>query len=646
MNREFLEFYDRELKILYERSKEFAEEFPGVAARLGALTEDQIDPALAGLLEGAAFLAARVQLKIKSEFDHFTVEMLDHLLPGLLAPIPSFALLKARPDYDNPMLKSGIHLKAGEYVETTFVEREKRIACRYRLVDDLTIWPYAISRAEYFASSAPMQARGLDSPVSVASGLCIEFALRDAKSNTRDGPGEPVKSVTPDEFVVHLAEPLSDSAILYELLFSKLARIVLRHGREGEAPKFEILPPSSLEEIGFEPGHSLFGSDERTFAGFDFLREYFAFPAKFMGFRLKGLAERLKRIEADRFEIYFEFESASKRMGAVIKAESFALYAVPVVNLFEMICTPVPIRSQEHEHAVIVDRSRPLDYEIHRILEVTAQFPRRKERVPVFPLYSAPRGNVPLDRAYFYTARQLERRKTDVERRTGLISNYLGTDTFISLREPPEDSGQEPVRALNVRALVTNRHMTDQLPVKRGQADFVAVNDTKVTFECIAGPTPPREAMLAESFRGRGGETTGSMLWKLISLLQFNHLGLSGESGPDRAAALRELLLVFADAANPDIERRIRGVVDLSTQPVVRKIRQDNGFNAARGIQVTVEFDETAFEGSGAFLLGTVISRFLTEYASINSFVETVIRTRQRGEIKKWLPVIGTRRLL
>ena len=50
MNREFLEHYDRELKILYERSKEFAEEYPGVAERLGGLTEQQMDPGIAGLL--------------------------------------------------------------------------------------------------------------------------------------------------------------------------------------------------------------------------------------------------------------------------------------------------------------------------------------------------------------------------------------------------------------------------------------------------------------------------------------------------------------------------------------------------------------------------------------------------------------------
>ena len=64
MNREFLEHYNRELKILYERAKTYGEEYAGIAERLGGLSEEKMDPGLKGLLEGAAFMAARVQLKL------------------------------------------------------------------------------------------------------------------------------------------------------------------------------------------------------------------------------------------------------------------------------------------------------------------------------------------------------------------------------------------------------------------------------------------------------------------------------------------------------------------------------------------------------------------------------------------------------
>ena len=78
----------------------------------------------------------------------------------------------------------------------------------------------------------------------------------------------------------------------------------------------------------------------------------------------------------------------------------------------------------------------------------------------------------------------------------------------------------------------------------------------------------------------------------------------------------------------------------------MRRLRQKNGFNAARGIEVTLLFDEKAFEGTGVFLLGAVLDRFLAEYTSINSFTETVIETRQRGVIKRWPPRGGRGRLL
>ena len=59
MQREFLDLYERELNALYDRAADFAAEFPGLADRLGGLARDRLDPGLAGLLEGTAFLAAR-----------------------------------------------------------------------------------------------------------------------------------------------------------------------------------------------------------------------------------------------------------------------------------------------------------------------------------------------------------------------------------------------------------------------------------------------------------------------------------------------------------------------------------------------------------------------------------------------------------
>ena len=53
-----------------------------------------------------------------------------------------------------------------------------------------------------------------------------------------------------------------------------------------------------------------------------------------------------------------------------------------------------------------------------------------------------------------------------------------------------------------------------------------------------------------------------------------------------------------------------------------------------------------AFEGSSAFLLGSVLQHFFARYVSLNSFTETVVRSQQRGEIIRWKPQVGRRQLI
>ncbi|MBL3567615.1 type VI secretion system baseplate subunit TssF, partial [Rhodovulum sulfidophilum] len=89
MNPALRDTYNRELALLKERTAEFARDYPGLADRLGGLMADNLDPTVAGLLEGSAFLAARVQLKLQDEFRGFTEALLDQVFPDALAPTPS-----------------------------------------------------------------------------------------------------------------------------------------------------------------------------------------------------------------------------------------------------------------------------------------------------------------------------------------------------------------------------------------------------------------------------------------------------------------------------------------------------------------------------------------------------------------------------
>src|SRR5690242_7842620 len=98
MDRRLLNYYNLELKHLREMGGEFAREFPKIAGRLGLEDFSCADPYVERLLEGFAFLAGRVHLKLDAEFPRFTQALLETLYPHYLAPTPSMAVVQFSPE--------------------------------------------------------------------------------------------------------------------------------------------------------------------------------------------------------------------------------------------------------------------------------------------------------------------------------------------------------------------------------------------------------------------------------------------------------------------------------------------------------------------------------------------------------------------
>jgi type VI secretion system protein ImpG len=184
------------------------------------------------------------------------------------------------------------------------------------------------------------------------------------------------------------------------------------------------------------------------------------------------------------------------------------------------------------------------------------------------------------------------------------------------------------------------------LPVSEGRSDFQFADDVSLRVLCVAGPTPPREPVVAHLRSRTETAHTGVVAWRLLSLLRLNHLGLVERGAGNNARALREILATFAELSDSAIERRLRGILSVESRPVVRRLRRQGGIGPARGIEITLTLDDKAFEGSGAFLLGAVLDRFFCEYAAFNNFTQLVVRTSERGEIMRWPARIGVGRPL
>ena len=98
MREEMLEYYERELTYLRQMGGEFARKYPRVAGRL-LLTEDNCeDPHVERLLEGFAFMAARVHRRIDDDFPQLCEALLNLLYPSYLRPIPAMTIVECLPD--------------------------------------------------------------------------------------------------------------------------------------------------------------------------------------------------------------------------------------------------------------------------------------------------------------------------------------------------------------------------------------------------------------------------------------------------------------------------------------------------------------------------------------------------------------------
>ncbi len=78
-----------------------------------------------------------------------------------------------------------------------------------------------------------------------------------------------------------------------------------------------------------------------------------------------------------------------------------------------------------------------------------------------------------------------------------------------------------------------------------------------------------------------------------------------------------------------------------------RRVAKRIGQSICRGMEVTLEFDEEKYVGTGLFLFASVLENFLGQYVSVNSFSQLIAKTLQRKEaLKKWPPRNGNRILL
>ncbi len=622
MDPKFLKYYNGELQHIREMFGEFAKEYPKIAGRLGMDGFDCADPYVERLLEGFGYMAARVQLKVDAEFPRFTQHLLDMVYPHFLSPTPSMVLVQFTPKGTEGSLVEGYPVSR----HTTLMGqslKEGQTQCQYSTANEVVLWPIEVAEAEYLTSASAVAATGVQTPPGVKGAIRIRLqTTADLKFN----------QLAFDELVFYMHGLDRRPVQLIEQMLANSLGVVAKPA--SSSPDWqERLPASAIQAYGLEEDQALLPFGPRSFQGYRLLKEHFAFPERNRMLRFTGLRPSVARCEENTLDLFILLNRLEPELAGKVEKEHFALFCTPAVNLFKKHADRIHLNHGASEYHIVPDRSRPMDYEVFDVLKVTGYGAGTEESREFLPFYSLSGHKAYEQNHAYFTLSRRKRVLSERARQRGPRSSYSGGEVYVSLVDANEAPLASDLRQLGLEIRCTNRDLPLFLSVGKQASDFTLnIGGPIEAVRCLAGPTPPTPS-LAE----------GDVAWRLISHLSLNYLSITGNGD---AGALRELLGLYGAAADSSMKKQIEGLVSVDSKPVHRRIPSPGPISFGRGLEVTVTFDESAFEGSGVLPLGLVLERFFSHYTSVNSFAETVLKTVERGEIVRWAPRLGERDVL
>jgi type VI secretion system protein ImpG len=610
---DLLLYYERELTFLREMGAEFAQKYPKIASRLVLEPDKCEDPHVERLLEGFAFLAGRVHLKIDDEFPEITEALLNILYPHYIRPIPSMSIAEFQTDAEQINPETGLKIERGAILNSRTVAGAP---CKFRTCYDTQFWPVSVAGAEWKTPDR------LEPPVKAVDAVAaVRLQVQCAGDVTFTKLG--LRSLR-----FHLSGESNLTHALYELLCNNCVRILVRDPTPRSKIQPVVLPPDAIRPVGFAETESMLPYTRRSFAGYRLLQEYFCFPQKFFFLDLTGLEQLSAAGFPARAEIVFliaPFERADRRqmLETGVSATTFRLGCVPIINLFQQTAEPILLDHARFEYQVIPDVSRRNATEVFSIEEVISVNPQVEDVTHFEPVYSV-HHSAPAEKnqAFWHATRRASGRRGDE-----------GTDVYLSLVDLSGRPLRPNVEALTVRTICTNRDLPSRLPFGNEAGDFEL--EGAAPIKRIVALTKPTDTLRPPLPK--------HALWRLISALSLNYLSLVD----DGRQALQEILRLYNFTGSAYSEKQIQGLVALGSKRHFARVISDDGVAFARGTQVEMEFDEEQFAGGGVYLFAAVLESFLGLYVSMNSFSQLVAKTRQRKEVlKRWPPRAGQKVLI
>ncbi len=154
--KEVLRYYLHELAYLRRMGREFARDYPKVAARLELSDGVSSDPHVERLIESFAFLTARLERRLDLELPEISAALLGVLYPSLVNPVPPLAIARVALD---PTERGVTSVRTIPRHTRLFAQTGEGAVCRFRTAYPVEVWPLEVDRRRALAPARVQGAR-------------------------------------------------------------------------------------------------------------------------------------------------------------------------------------------------------------------------------------------------------------------------------------------------------------------------------------------------------------------------------------------------------------------------------------------------------------------------------------------------------
>jgi type VI secretion system protein ImpG len=365
-----LDHYNEELRFLRQEGATFARENPQVAARLGLHSDAITDPFVERLLEGVAFLSARVQSRMDRECAEFAQQALARIAPSFCCVTPSMTTYSFHPDYASPESQRGRSIPRGSVVQSHIPGLARPV--QFVTSRTVNLLPLRIAQAECLRAVSGLPNAAAQRLARAPAVLHLKFeteanaVLGDLAKTNSDGEGG--------------LEPLTmslggDAPLAFGLQHALLADAeqILLIAHDDRLNHVIELPRSSLRMADMGEQQAMLPVELGGLQGIRLLREYLAQPANFLSFELHGLAQLAKRCPGARsFQVVVGLRKAPQFLLGRVTPALFHLFASPAINLYAKRLDPISYDPKSSTQWLLVDRMKPNAHHLFSLSAVHA----------------------------------------------------------------------------------------------------------------------------------------------------------------------------------------------------------------------------------------------------------------------------------